>query len=304
MKLQNRMTGNLTGILLAISSALGFSTLALWGKFAVRLGFDSSSLNVYRFLFAGLVLLALGYGRRTSRALLGKLLLFGLWYASNTWLYFQALGKISASVATILVYLAPAFVILIRWALGHRPNSRQLQALGLVSLGLIVIVGLPGPADANVLGLLLAASAGAFYGAYLVASERWLGHVEPMQQTTFNAFGTALGFTVFALFGGGLHFPSNLNQWGLVAGIVTFSTLIALPTLFAAIKHIGASRASILSSLEPVFATLLAWFVLSEPPSNSNVIGGLLILSGAILAQFTPSATGSRSKTASSAGQL
>ena len=297
-------SNNLTGILLAVSSALGFSTLALWGKFAVRLGFDSSSLNVYRFLLAALVLLALGFGRRTPRALIGKLLLFGIWYASNTWLYFQALGKISASVATVLVYLAPTFVIVIRWALGNRPNSRQLQALGLVSIGLLVIVGLPGPRDANAFGLLLAAGAGAFYGAYLVASERWLGDVEPMQQTTFNGFGTALGFAVFALLGGGLEFPSNLNQWGLVAGIVTFSTLIALPTLFASIKRIGAARASILSSLEPVFATLLAWFVLGESPSSSNVIGGLLILSGAILAQFSPAETGIKSKTASSAGQL
>ena len=303
MKPENQSSGNLSGILLAISSALGFSTLALWGKFANRLQFDTSSLNVYRFLFAGMILFALGFGRRTPRALVGKLLLFGIWYASNTWLYFQALGLISASVATILVYLAPAFVIVIRWALGNRPGPRQLQALGLVGVGLLVIVGLPGPRDANAFGLLLAASAGAFYGAYLVASERWLGHVEPMQQTTFNAFGTALGFTVFALLGGGLQFPSSLDQWGVVAGIVTFSTLIALPTLFAAIKKIGAARASILSSLEPVFATLLAWFVLAEPPSGSSLIGGLLILSGAILAQFSP-AEGLKSKTANSAGQL
>ena len=299
-----KLSNNLTGILLAVLSALGFSTLALWGKFAGRLHFDTSSLNVYRFLFAALILLALGFGRRTPRALLGRLLLFGIWYASNTWLYFQALRLISVSVATILVYLAPAFVILIRWVLGNKPNARQLQALGLVSIGLLVIVGLPGPQDANAFGLLLAASAGAFYGAYLVATERWLGNIEPMQQTTFNGFGTALGFTVFALLGGGLQFPSNINHWGLIAGIVTFSTLIALPTLFASIKRIGAARASILSSLEPVFATLLAWFVLGEPPSGSNLIGGLLILSGAILAQFSPADTGIKSKTASSAGQL
>ncbi len=282
----NTGSSNTAGIGLAVFSALGFSTLALWGKFAGRLGFDSSSLNVLRFGIAGLILLALGFHRGASRDRIGRLLLLGVWYASNTWLYFQALGRISAGVAAILVYLAPAFVIVIRWALGQHPGARQLQALGLVSAGLLVIVGLPGPRDANALGLTLGAMAGAFYGAYLVFTERALPGVPPLQQTTYGALGTAATFAVFALLGGHLEPPPNLNGWAVVAGIVVFPTLLALPTLYGSIARIGAARASILSSLEPVFAVGLAWVFLGEPLSVSSAIGGALILSGAVLAQL------------------
>lgn len=277
---------NTVGIALAVLSALGFSTLALWGKFAGRLGFDSSSLNVLRFGIAGLILLALGFGRRADRARIGRLLLLGVWYASNTWLYFQALARISAGVAAILVYLAPAFVIVIRWALGQHPGARQLQALGLVSAGLLVIVGLPGPQDANALGLTCGALAGAFYGAYLVFTERALPGVPPLQQTTFGALGTAATFTAFALLGGRLEPPPTASAWAIVAGIVVFPTLLALPTLYGSIARIGAARASILSSLEPVFAVVLAWVFLGEPLSVSSAVGGGLILSGAVLAQL------------------
>ncbi len=283
-----RHSSNTTGIALAVFSALGFSTLALWGKFAGRLGFDSSSLNVLRFGIAGLILLLLGFGRGADRTRVSRLLLLGVWYASNTWLYFQALARISAGVAAILVYLAPAFVIVIRWVLEQHPGARQLQALGLVSAGLLVIVGLPGPQDANALGLTLGALAGAFYGAYLVFTERVLPGVPPLQQTTYGALGTAATFTVFALLGGNLEPPPNLNAWAVVAGIVVFPTLLALPTLYGSIARIGAARASILSSLEPVFAVVLAWVFLGEPLSVSSGVGGVLILSGAVLAQLEP----------------
>lgn len=284
----NRGSVNTTGIALAVFSALGFSTLALWGKFAGRLGFDSSSLNVLRFGIAGLILLGLGFGRGATRERAFRLLLLGVWYASNTWLYFQALGRITAGVAAILVYLAPAFVVVIRWVLGHRPGARQLQALGLVSAGLLVIVGLPGPQDANALGLTFGALAGAFYGAYLVFTERALPGVPPFQQTTYGALGTAATFTVFALLGGHLGPPPNLSAWAVVAGIVVFPTLLALPTLYGSLARIGAARASILSSLEPVFAVVLAWVFLGEPLSVSSAVGGALILSGAVLAQLEP----------------
>lgn len=284
----NRPSVNATGIILAILSALGFSTLALWGKFAGRLGFDSSSLNVLRFGIAGLILLFLGFGRGAGRDRVWRLLLLGVWYASNTWLYFQALARISAGVAAILVYLAPGFVIVIRWVLGHRPGARQLQALGLVAAGLLVIVGLPGPGDANALGLTFGALAGAFYGAYLVFTERALPGVPPLQQTTYGALGTAATFTVFALLGGRPSLPPNVSAWAVVAGIVVFPTLLALPTLYGSISRIGAARASILSSLEPVFAVLLAFVFLGEPLSVSSAVGGALILSGAVLAQLEP----------------
>ena len=283
--LEHDASRNTVGIGLAVMSALGFSTLALWGRFAGQLGFDSSSLNVLRFGLAGLVLLLLGFGRGANGPKAARLFGLGLWYASNTWLYFQALGRISVSVATILVYLAPASVIVIRWALGQKPTLRQIQALGLVTTGLLVIVGLPGPRDANALGLTLGALAGVFYGAYMVFTERLLRGVPPLQQTTFGAMGTALMFVLFAVTGPGLEAPPNLSAWAVVAGIVVFPTLLALPTLYGAISRIGATRVSILSALEPVFAVALAWVFLGESPSLTSVLGGVLILSGAMLAQ-------------------
>lgn len=276
---------NTIGIGLAVTSTLGFSTLALWGRFAEQLGFDSSSLNVLRFGLAGLVLLLLGFGRGANGPKAMRLFALGLWYASNTWFYFQALGRISVSVATILVYLAPASVIVIRWVLGQKPTLRQLQALGLVTTGLLVVAGLPGPRDANALGLILGALSGVFYGAYMVFTERLLHGVPPLQQTTFGAMGTSLMFVLFAVMGPGLEAPPNLPVWAVVAGIVIFPTLLALPTLYGAISRIGATRVSILSTLEPVFAVALAWVFLGESPSLTSLLGGVLILSGAMLAQ-------------------
>ena len=280
------MNQNLLGGALAVVSALGFSTLAVFGRLGQRLEFPWQALNMWRFGLAALILLVLGFGRQVAPNQRRAALLLGIWYASNTSLYFAALERITAPTAALLVYLAPASVIVIRWAMGVRPDARQLAALALVMVGLVVVVGLPSPGDANAVGLLLAGLAGLFYGAYLVFSERFLSGSAPFAVASFLNLGTSATFFGFSLVSSTTRVPSSLEQWGLVIGIALFATLIALGALLAAINRIGAAKASIISSLEPVFAALLVAALFGETIVWTTAVGGGLILAGAVLAQL------------------
>ena len=275
------------GTALSVVTALSFASLSIFGKLSQTLHMPSSSLLFWRFLIAGLILMAFTWQTPISRKTRLLLLTFGVFYFVQTAVYFAALERISAGTTSLLLYLAPAFVVLYQRILfGKRPKLEQLLAIGLSLVGLLVILGLPTERDKNVLGLFLAVATGAMYGAYLTASERLLAGIPAFVVTAHTSLASAIGFAFYAATRNELRAPNSSLEWALVAGIVIVPTLIAIPAMFASIGKIGASRASILFTLEPAFVLLIAAVWLGEPLGFSQLLGGGLILASAILAQL------------------
>ncbi len=275
------------GVLWALLAAAAFSTLGIWGKLAAQAGLPSDATLALRFSLVAALLLPLTARGVTRHQALRMLAVGGL-YALATTCYFGALGRITAGATGLLLYLAPAFVILFAWLRGHVPARTQLAAVGLTAAGLGLVVGLPGPADRDPLGLLLGAGAGALYALYLMASERWLAGQSAWTGTAFMALTAGAYFAARAALSGTLVLPATGAQWGAVLGMALVSTLVAVPALYGAVRHLGAARASLLGTLEPLFTVLLAALVLQEALRPTLLAGGGLILAGAVLSQLRP----------------
>ena len=271
------------GLIWALVAALAFSTLGIWGKLATASGLSSFAALTFRFGLVALMLLPFT-SRGLSWAARGRMLGVGVVYALATTCFFGALDRVSAGTTGLLLYLAPAFVVLFGWLLGRTPGRHQLGAVALAAAGLGLVVGLPAPTDRDPLGLLLGAGAGALYAAYLMASERWLADTPALSNTAHVALCAALYFGALAVLGEGLQVPTGA-QWLPVLGLALIPTLIAVPALYGAVRHLGAAQASLLGTLEPLFTVALAFLVLHEPLRPSALLGGALILGGAALSQ-------------------
>ena len=280
----NRTDSRTWGALAAALSALGFATLSLWGKFAPLVGLNIPTFLAWRFALTTLALLWF-VPKSIAASERWRQIAFGGAYIVQTLIYFTALQQTSASVASLLLYLAPAFVVLYEWGLKSPPSKAQLLGLALASLGLVVIVGLPSPSDGTLLGFGLAGLSGACYGGFLVASGRLFPHADSVSLTAHAGFGSASGLVALGLATRSLSVPSSLEAWGVVLGAVVFSTVLAIPLMFRATQLLGATTASLLLTLEPLFVVGLALVFLGEGLSVSKAIGGALILAGALLAQ-------------------
>jgi drug/metabolite transporter (DMT)-like permease len=64
------------------------------------------------------------------------------------------------------------------------------------------------------------------------------------------------------------------------------STVLPILTLFVGIAYLGASNASILSTLEPLITILLAAVLLKERVAPLQYLGGCLIVASVLLLQF------------------
>jgi drug/metabolite transporter, DME family len=203
-------------------------------------------------------------------------------------LYFYTVRESTVGTAAILLYSAPAFVVVLAWLFLREPlNAAKVFGLLLTVVGIFLVAGAYDPADLEVSPktLLTGLLSGLTYGLYAVFGRPVAGHLSPPVILSYAlAFGSAIL---------------------VVAAIPTLDTLLGLPVLsylillmlsvvhttlaFAlytfGIRHLGAGRAAIVATIEPVVAGVLGITLLGEELTVLKALGAVLAISGAILAQ-------------------
>jgi drug/metabolite transporter (DMT)-like permease len=74
-----------------------------------------------------------------------------------------------------------------------------------------------------------------------------------------------------------------LSGWFAIAALALISTILAIGTLFAGIKLLGAPTAAMLSTLEPVVTIVLSMMILHQSVTKIQLIGGALILIAVVI---------------------
>jgi len=269
----------LSGALLVVISAASFGTLAVLAPFAYREGASPVTLLFLRFIIAGAVMVGMmvvrGITFPKGKMLLGLVLMGGVWYVVQTLAYFTALGKASAGLVALLLYLYPALVTLLSvFVLKERVTRAKVIALGLALVGTVLTIGPSGKGETE--GIVLALSAALLYAGYIVVGGRLMKRVEafPATAVIMLATGVTYGGIVVAR---GFESPRTAVGWGAILASALFS-IIALGTFFAGLERIGSTNAAILSTVEPLVTVGLAVVLLGEELEFARIIGGLCIL--------------------------
>ena len=69
--------------------------------------------------------------------------------------------------------------------------------------------------------------------------------------------------------------------------VAVISTFVAIQTFSAGSRRIGAAQASLISTVEPVWTITLAAILLGERLGPIQLVGGVLVISGVIVAQLS-----------------
>src|SRR5215210_1825496 len=287
------MTREREGLLLCLVSAAGFGAMAIFAKEAYATGLDVTTLLALRFPMAAAMLWALIALRRrplgSPRGLaIGGLL--GLWYAAQAGLFFSALERIDAGLASLLLYAYPALVTLAAFALGReRADRRRVGALALASAGVALVLAGGGTGELDALGAALALGAAVAYTVYILASDRMAATTPPVAFAASVVTGAALVFAVAALARGGLDASGEGIMWAAV--LASASTVLPIVLFMAGLARVGPSTASIASTVEPPFTVALAWIVFGETLGPLQLAGGAFVLSAVVLLQLRSSAS-------------
>ena len=265
--------------------------IGIWNRTLMAAGLSPTTIVVVRNL-GGAVLLSAIFAvkdRRVFRVRREHLKYFlGTGIVSVvlfTCCYFTCQQVCSLAVASILLYTAPAFVVLLSALLWKEPvTGRKLLALALTLVGCACVCGVfAGDLSVTPIGILLGLGAGFFYALYSIFGRYALAHYDSMTVTLWTFLFAGPASLVLVK-------PAELRtafatpmSWVMAACLVVFSTV--LPYLFytKGLSKVESGAASIMASLEPVVAALVGIAVFHEPLSILTAAGIALVLSGVVI---------------------
>ena len=204
--------------------------------------------------------------------------ILGMWLCQYT--YFKAIAYAGAGIATVLQYVGPALIILYV-SLRHMILPRFAEAVSVIlaTIG-TAIIALQGEWNVDVLDNTLL-----FWG---LTSAVAVGIYTVQPVPLLKKYGTApiVGFGM--LIGGvfawiGTQPSAEGIVWDVWAhggfwSIIIFGTVVSFNAYLEGVRRVGAVTGSILSSIEPISAAVLAWLVLGNEFSRWDMMGMTLII--------------------------
>jgi drug/metabolite transporter (DMT)-like permease len=272
-------------------------TVGLWAlnftvsKYILDHGFHPLAYSSIRYacaaiIFAGITLSWEGSLRLSRRDLpISVFCTFVLFANQLSFVY--ALRFTTATTVALIFGTLPIFTALFARGSGveHLP-VRFWIAAGLSFAGVaLVALGSGGKLSSNLKGDMLALSGSATWAAYSVAIGPLMRRYSPFRLSAVFL----LAVTVALLAAGSRQVADQSFHFGALVWIgFAFAVLgpLVITNLlwFTAIDRVGPSRASLFANLQPFLAALVALVLLSEPITTVQIVGGIAIAGGILLA--------------------
>jgi drug/metabolite transporter (DMT)-like permease len=220
-------------------------------------------------------------------------LLLGLLIATQSFCIYSAVARIPVALALLVVNVSPILLALLTWALGGpAPTRRAALLMGMILFGLVFALDVPhrlsNPGSSE--PQWLEGIAYGFTAAVVFAVALWITDhkLSGMRGTVRSMLTMAIVFTAAAVAGvsgvlpGGVDLPASPTGWTALATLVLLYGL-GFCLLFICMTRLDMARNAPVMNIEPVASLLFGWLILDQLLSSSQVIGGLIVVSGIVL---------------------
>lgn len=274
-----------------LAAAALWGVIGLWNRRLMAAGLSPTSIVAVR-NFGGMILLSLLFSvkdrsvfqveRKHLKYFFGTGVVSVLFF---TVCYFSCQKLCSLATASILLYTAPSFVVVLSAILWKEPvGGKKIAALALTFLGCALVCGVfDHGLTVSAPGVLLGLGSGFFYALYSVFGRYALAHYGSMTVTLWT-FLFAGPFSLLlvrpAELAAAFSVPSN---WLTALVLAAVSTAVPYILYTWGLARMEPGRASILASLEPVAAALTGVLAFGEPMGPSTAVGICCVLAGVII---------------------
>lgn len=278
------------GTLLTFVACCGFSIVPALAKSSYEAGSNALGVMTVRFTMASILLLVarLTFGRRESwpnlRRTIELLLIGAVGITAVSLTYFLAIDDIDTSLAIVLWYVYPLFVVIVSWALlKKRPRRNVFVALPFTLAGIAITAGQLSGGSGTAITLVMASSF--LFSFYILALDKASRGVGLLTNVTVLSIGTMIGYWFVCLVPItplDPIFPDDSKSWTLIVVLAIFGTTAPFLFSVAGLTRLEASTYSVITTIEPVLGIIVAVIFLGEEMSIERLVGAALVI-GALI---------------------
>ena len=298
------------GEILTSLGAVFFSFNGVVAKLVLTSGLSSMRLTQVRcggaFIFLGLyIFLRYRDKLNAKREDLPLLFAYGIiGFLLVQALYFVAIARLNVSVALILEFTAPIWIVLWLRFVKHKVVPRLMWvAIFLAFGGLVLIAQVWKGRTLDPIGVAAALLDGVVLAAFFLLGEKLTAKrdVESLMVYGFGfaSLGLAIAMPLWSypteIFTQSMNLQGrfaayNMPGWVLIAWVIIMGTIVPYLLVVKGLKLLSASTSSVMGMAEPVLAGVFAWIWLSETWNFIQLVGGVTVIIGIILADKARSA--------------
>jgi len=283
-----------TGTLFIISAASLWGTISVFVTLLTSLGLSSMQISAVRSCAAPLFLVPFLWFKDKQLLFIAPrdwYYFFGTGIVSLlffNWCYFNTIKAASVSVAAVLLYTSPIFVVLMSAVLfGEKLTKFKLLALALTFSGCVLVSGILSQGGSIGLYALLSGLGSGFgYALYSIFGRYALRKYSPFTVTLWTILFCGAGSLVLSIAESGFSLPAAFFSFKGFIGCIGMALLCcALPYLLytTGLCHVESSKAAIYATIEPAVAALIGVTLFKERLSLTSLIGMAMIFISVLL---------------------
>lgn len=284
------MSDRVNGYICAALAAAFYGTNPIFAVPLYGTGMNPVSVLLFRYLL-GIPLLAAIVIFRSERLLprareVFPVALLGVIMALSSLTLYEAYTCMNAGVASTLLFMYPILTSLLMSLFFHE-KFRPVTGVCLLVMGtglyLLMDPAQDGSIDMKGFALIFVSSL--LYAVYLVMIKvsKVLPYIPAVQSLLYQLLSGGLVFLAAVAAGDSLILPETLFDWGNLAALALFPTVLSLLFTIRAIRRIGPTPTAIFGALEPITAVALSILLLGESLTVREFVGGALIVLSTML---------------------
>jgi drug/metabolite transporter (DMT)-like permease len=275
-----------------VAAVAGALCIAFSGIFVRLADVSPDTAAVFRCLFAvpALALIAAGERRRfgpRTRQERFLAMVAGVFFALDLAFWHRSIEAVGAGLATVLGNLQVVFVAVAAWALlGERPGAMLLAAIPVALSGIVLISGVleddafgSDPVGGVVFGVLTSLA----YTGFILVLRRGNQDLRRPAGPLLDA--TATSAVVGAVIGLALGTLDPTPGWPAIGWLVSLALTAQVAgwlLISVSLPRLPAAVTSVLLTVQPVGAVILAMVILGEAPTSLQLMGVVLVLAGVV----------------------
>jgi len=201
----------------------------------------------------------------------------GVMFAANIYLLLLAIRLLPLSIAILTYFIYPLLTGIAGAATGiDRLGWRGFAAAVATFLGLAMMLGAR-LGDVALLGVASSLAAAGLRVVSLLITRASLRDTDSRVNTWYSLLPSAAIFVLISLLTQTWNPPQSALGWGAFAGM-SFTSTLAVLTIFVSIARIGPFRTALIMNLEPLVSTLGSVVLLGEVLRPVQALGGAIMI--------------------------